>query len=145
MKLPLILLGTAMCMVAQDTDKTARSVMEPFFVAWNKADNVELRKSMNFPFVTLGRNGAAQIAMKAEDFTQDFDALRRNENWASSTLDAIDVTPGSTADKIHIMVTYSRYLKDGKRYMTGRTFYVLTRQNGHWGMQLRSPMAPKTP
>lgn len=145
MRLWTLALVTMAALDAQTPEQTARQVMEEFFRAWNTGDDAELRKVQHFPFVTLGANGRTSIAMKAEDFTQNFPALRQNEGWAKSTLDGIQVLPVAAPDKIHLVVTYSRYKADGTRYMTGETFYILTRQNGRWGMQLRSVLGQRRP
>ena len=145
MKLLGLLLLAMTALDAQTPEQIARQVMEDFFRAWNTGEDAELRKVQNFPFVTLAANGRAVIAMKPEEFTQNFPVLRENEGWAKSSLDRIEVLPISAPDKIHIVVTYSRYKADGAKYMTGETFYILTKQNGRWGMQLRSTLAPRKP
>ena len=145
MKILAVTLLAIVALDAQTPEQTARQVMEEFFRAWNTGEDAELRKVQNFPFVTIAGNGRAVIAMKPEEFTQNFPALRQNEGWAKSTLDKIDVLPIAAPDKIHLVVTYSRYKADGSKYMTGETFYILTKQNGRWGMQLRSTLGQRKP
>jgi hypothetical protein len=139
----LFTMSTLLC--AETPEQTARRVMEDFFRAWNTGEDAELRKVQNFPFITIGANGRASVAMKAEEFTQNFPALRQNESWARSTLDSVKVLPVEAPDKLHIVVTYSRYKADGSKYMTGETFYILTKQDGRWGMQLRSTLSQRKP
>jgi hypothetical protein len=145
MRLLSLMLAAMTMLDAQTPEQTARAVMEEFFRAWNTGEDAELRKVQHFPFITLGANGRTSIAMKAEDFTQNFPALRQNEGWAKSTLDGIQVLPVAAPDKIHLVVTYSRYKADGSKYVTGETFYILTKQNGRWGLQLRSVLGQRKP
>ena len=46
------------------------------------------------------------------------------------------------ADKVHFDVCFSRYLADGSRYATHQALWVVTRLEGHWGIQARSSFAP---
>jgi hypothetical protein len=121
---------------APTSEQEARAALERFFSAWNQADNTALRRTLNFPFVTVA-GGRVMIAETPEDFSTDFERMRDNEGWHHSTLDEIEVTRASDA-QAHCEVTYSRYKEDGTRYRTGSGLYVITLQDGHWGMQLRA-------
>lgn len=120
-------------------EKAARAALDSFFVAWNKADNTGLREAMNFPHVTLAGNGRMIIADEPSDFTTNFDGMREREGWARSSLDDFRVTY-SAPNKVHCSVVYSRYASDGTRYRTAAVFYIMTKKDGHWGMQFRGPM-----
>lgn len=127
--------------VAQEApEQEARAAMERFFEAWNRADNGALRRTMNFPFVTVV-GGQVIVAETPDDFSTDFDRLRDDEGWHHSTLDSIEVTRASDR-QVHCEVAYSRYRKDGTRYRSGSGLYLITLQNGHWGMQLRAFAPP---
>ena len=81
------------------------------------------------------------IASEPSEFTTNFDAMREREGWVRSSFDSIDVSR-SSPDKVHCNVVYSRYGADGTAYRTATVMYVMTRKDGHWGMQFRGPGGP---
>jgi hypothetical protein len=122
-----------------ESEQAARAALDAFFTCWNAADVEALRATLNYPFITLGPAGQTIIAAEPSAFTTDFAQLREREGWHHSTLDAVDAVFVSEG-KVHCVATYSRYHADGACYATGTILYIVTRQNGHWGMQLRSSM-----
>ncbi|MDP6580253.1 MAG: hypothetical protein QF681_06325 [Vicinamibacterales bacterium] len=125
---------------AQDADReheaAARAALDEYFEAWNAADNDAVAAISNFPRLSLGQNGQVVVRATPEEIATDFDALRQS-GWDHSTLDlaeAVHVSP----DKVHFRVVFSRYTADGSPYTTAPGLYVITNQNGHWGLQLQS-------
>ena len=55
-------------------------------------------------------------------------------------------TPASIAqagpDKLHIAVVFTRFREDGSVLARYESLYVVTKQDGHWGVQARSSYAP---
>ena len=65
---------------------------------------------------------------------------RAGEGWARSQWDErtpIHVGP----DKVHLKVAFSRWKADGSLIGRFGTIYIVTRQDGHWGIQARSSFA----
>ena len=120
-----------------DPAQAARQVLDAYFAAWNAADVEGMRRTFNYPFITLGPAGQAVIAAGPADFTTDFTRLREREGWHRSTLDSFAVIAASET-KVHCRVGFSRYRPDDTRYATGTVLYIMTRHAGHWGLQLRS-------
>lgn len=146
MRLLLVMVTLAACSsitaLAQDgmkkAKRDARESLEAFFAAWNDADNEGLRNHLNYPHFTLF-NSRMIIAEQPEEFTVDFVGMRANERWNRSTLDTFDVFAASD-DKVHCEVVYSRYNTEGEKYRTGKVVYIVTNDDGHWGMQFRCPV-----
>ena len=118
----------------------ARAALEEYFLAWNAADNDAVAAISNFPRLTLGQNGLVVVRASAEEIFVDFEVLRQS-GWDHSTLDlaeAVHVSP----EKVHFRVVYTRYAADGRPYITTPGLYVMTRQDGHWGLQLQSVLPP---
>ncbi len=119
----------------------ARQALETFITEWNTADDANLRGALNFPFVTVQGGGALVIDSRPEDFSQGFDQMRA-VGWNRSSFDFDSYTVvKSSPDKVHAEIGFSRYRADGTRYMNSRVFYVLTKRDGHWGVQLRTGAA----
>ncbi len=122
---------------AQDEAAEAWAVLEEYFRAWNDADNSVIAKISNFPRVSLGSNGLVVVRENPEEIAIDFEALRKAEGWDHSTLDLVDAVQAS-GEKVHFRVVVSRRRADGMAYRTVPALYVVTKQNGHWGLQLQS-------
>ena len=120
-----------------DPAQAARQALDAYFAAWNAADVAGMRTTFNYPFISLGPAGQAVIAARPEDFTTDFARLREREGWHHSTLDSFEVIAAAET-KVHCLAGFSRYRADATRYATGTVLYIMTCQDGHWGMQLRS-------
>ena len=118
-------------------EAAAKQSLEAFMSAWNQADINALRKTLNFPHLSLF-GSQFLLADTPEEFMVDFDGMREREGWTRSSFDAIEVT-SSSPDKVHYRLVFSRYGADGQAYQTASVFYVMTLKDGHWGMQFRGP------
>ncbi len=127
----------------QNAETIARALFENYFKHWNKSDNAGLRTVANFPFVAMRPGGGVQVSATPPDFMMDFVQMNHTEGWHSSSLDKVEVVNAEAPDKIMVLVNYSRYKADGKKYMLGRTFYLLTNVHDHWGIQIRWVMSQK--
>ncbi|TDI25848.1 MAG: hypothetical protein E2P06_03865 [Acidobacteria bacterium] len=125
---------------AQDADRQheteARAALDEYFRAWNAADNAAVAAISNFPRVSLGQNGQVVVRETPEEIATDFEELRLS-GWDHSRLDLAEAIHVS-ADKVHFRIVFSRYSADGTPYTTAPGLYVITNQNGHWGLQLQS-------
>lgn len=119
----------------------ARKAIDDFFVAFNNRDNQSLKDLYNFPHVFLFGNGAARIAEDADGMAVNFERMREREGWHRSTLDTIEATSVSE-EKVHFELVFSRYREDGVKYSSVPALWILTKQDGHWGIQIRSLMPP---
>ena len=128
-------------LAAQDGESAARAALEEYFLAWNAADNVGIAAASNFPRLSLGRNGQVVVREGPDEIATDFDLFRQAEGWDHTTLDLIEAVQVST-DKVHFKVVISRRRQDGTAYRTAPGLYVVTRQDGHWGLQLQSVLPP---
>ena len=137
-----VVLGLSICspLAAQsDPEQRARQLLDDFFVAFNAADNPAMRKLANFPHAFIFGNGRMQVSADASEFGIDFAGMRAREQWDKSTLDSVRAVDVSE-DKVHFEIVFSRYRPDGTIYWTVPALWIVTRQDGHWGIQLRSLM-----
>ena len=123
-------------------ETAARQALQTFITQWNTGVDANLRRAMHFPFVTVPGGGALIVDERPQDFSAGFDQMREREGWRSSSFDfdEFDVVK-SSPDKVHAEVGFSRYGADGAAYRTSRVFYVVTRREGRWAIQLRTPAA----
>ena len=137
------LIGVAQVRTTQTTDATAegaaRETLEAFITEWNTAEDANVRQVLNFPFVSVLGVDAPVIDPSPEDFSQGFDQLRDREGWSHSSFDFDSFTVvKSSPDKVHAEIDFSRYRADGTAYLNSRVFYILTKRDDHWGIQLRT-------
>jgi hypothetical protein len=91
-----------------------------------------------FSFFDLGGDGAI-VAQEPDDFSTDYAAMRQRNDWVRSAFDfeTLQILASSDA-KVHCAIDFQRFNSGGVPYMRGRVFYILTRQDGHWGLQVRT-------
>ena len=114
----------------------ARAALDEYFRAWNAADNDAVAAISNFPRLTLGQNGLVVVRETPEEIATDFEVLRQS-GWDHSTLDLAEAVHVS-ADKVHFRIVFTRFATDGQPYLTMPGLYVITKQDGHWGLQMQS-------
>ena len=127
---------------AQEPLADARAALEEYFRAWNAEDNEALAAVSNFPRLSIGRNGQVVVRAGPDAIATDFDLLRQAEGWDHSTIDLAEALQVSS-DTVHFKVVFSRRRSDGAAYRTVPALFILTRQDGDWGLQLQS-MLPAT-
>ena len=129
--------GVAEGQAGSDEERLARAALDAYFQAWNDADNDGVAAASNFPRLSLGSNGQVVVRDGPQEIAIDFDALRQAEGWDHTTIDLIEAVHVSV-DKVHFKLVTSRRRADGSAYRTAPALYVVTRQDGHWGLQLQS-------
>ena len=123
-------------------EAAAKQALDAFITEWNTADDANLRQALHFHFVSVPGGGALVIDSRPEDFSQGFDQMQAGEGWHRSSFDFDSYTVvKSSPDKVHAEIGFSRYRADGTRYLSSRVFYILTKRDDRWGVQLRTGAA----
>ena len=117
----------------------ARKVAEQFVVGFNTRNEDMVRDALHFPQVRFASGGVFMIP-KAEDWGRPFERLEK-EGWHHSALDSVDAIHVSD-EKVHLGVVFTRFRADGTSYATHRSLWIITKIDGHWGVQGRSSYAP---
>ena len=126
------------------TDPNAASAaavkcLDDFMAAFNPRDLIAFEKTFNFPSVRLASNTLVIIEPgyhKAEMFGRG--AL---EGWHHSAWERRKVIHAGS-DKVHFDTCFTRYRADGSVIGSFDSIYVVTCENGHWGIKARSSFAP---
>jgi hypothetical protein len=119
----------------------ARAVMDGFMTAFNAEDAEAMRtRWFNFPHVRF-HSGRVTVMARPEDF-QSTVWQRRGEarDWARTAWDYVKVVDAGP-DKVHFRVQFTRFRADDSPIGSYKSFYIVTRQDGHWGIQGRSSWA----
>ena len=123
-----------------DSVGAALRCLDDFMTAFNARDLAAFAKTFNFPSVRFASNRMQLIegpeAFKPEGFYSG--ALK---DWHHSGWDrrvAIHAGP----DKVHFDTRFTRYRADGSVIGHFNSIYVVTCEDGHWGVKARSSFAP---
>ncbi len=113
--------------------------LDDFMAAFNARDLAAFEKTFNFPSVRLASNTLVIIEPgfhKPEMFERG--ALAE---WHHSAWERREVIHAG-ADKVHIDTRFARFRADGSVLGRFDSIYVVTCENGHWGIKARSSFAP---
>jgi len=122
-----------------DSIAAAQKVLDDFMAAFNARDVEAFEATFNFPSVRLASNALVLIEKgyhKPEMFGRG--AL---SEWHRSGWDRRAVIHAGP-DKVHIDTRFTRYRADGSVIGHFDSIYVITCENGHWGVKARSSFAP---
>ena len=117
----------------------AQRVLDDFLAAFNARDAGAQEATFNFPSARLASQDLVIIHrgdLKPDRFTQGALAEWDHSKWERR--EPIHAGP----DKVHIDTRFVRYRKDGSVLGAFDSIYVITKQDGHWGVKIRSSYAP---
>src|SRR3712207_4707999 len=123
---------------AQEID-AAIACLDEFMRAFNARDVEAFEATFNFPSIRLASN---QLVTIEPGFHHpgifERGALAEWDHSAWERRAVIHAGP----DKVHIDTRFTRYRKDGTVIGGFDSIYVVTLQDGHWGVKIRSSFAP---
>jgi hypothetical protein len=117
----------------------AMKVLDDFMTAFNARDIEAFEATFNFPSVRLASN-TLRLIEKGDQKPAMFETGPLAE-WDHSAWERRDIIH-SGPDKVHIDTRFTRYRADGSVIGGFDSIYVVTCQDGHWGVKIRSSYAP---
>jgi len=128
--------------VNNEPEEKAVKAAIAYMDAFNAADITKTNSCINFPHARVGANGVLVVSEKAENLTPPnfFNDFRQRYGWNHSCWDS-RVVIQSIENKVHLMVTFSRYSVDSRKIGTFPSIWIITRQDDHWGIKMRSSFA----
>ena len=126
-----------------EAETAAQAALEAYLAAFNAADVEAWRGTLNYPRVSVGPRGEVRTERTAAEVADPFPTLREQEGWHTSTQEQFAVI-ASSPTKVHCQVITNRFHADGTCYRRFLSFYIITEQGGHWGVQVGSglPLPP---
>jgi hypothetical protein len=118
--------------------REALAVVDRYLVALNARDTAAIRDAFNFPHLRIGATGNLSRFERPTDYDfSHFYEKTRKDGWHHTEWDKTEVVYATEA-KAHVAVDFTRYREDGS--VIGRYFslYIVTCQDGHWGIQAGS-------
>jgi hypothetical protein len=117
----------------------AMQCLDNFIATMNAGDAEGHDDCFNFPSVRLASNNLVVFERGRDKAwvkkTGSF------SDWARSDWDKREILHAG-ADKVHINTRFVRYRHDGSVLGAFDSIYVVTKQDGHWGIKIRSSFAP---
>jgi hypothetical protein len=122
-----------------DVKQEALAAVDRYLATLNAHDTPGIRDSFNFPHMRIGATGKLSRFEKPDDydFGDYFLSRTSKDGWHHTEWDKTEVVL-ATEGKAHVAVDFTRYREDGS--VIGRYFslYIVTCQDGHWGIQIGS-------
>jgi hypothetical protein len=123
-----------------ESEQQAVALLDEWMAAFNARDIERWAATFNYPSVRLASGRVIVLESPASLRRDTFERLA-SIGWERSAWDRHDVI-NSSDDKVHFDTRFSRYRADGSVIGTYDSIYVVTRLDGHWGVQARSSFAP---
>lgn len=118
----------------------AMACLDAFMDAWNARDVDAWAATFNYPSVRLA-SGRVRIIENAASHPRNLFERMAEAGWARSAWTRRDVIHAG-ADKVHFDTQFARHHADDSLIGTYDSIYIVTLQDGHWGVQGRSSFAP---
>ncbi|MDP1617417.1 hypothetical protein [Phenylobacterium sp.] len=123
----------------EPSEAAAMACLDAFMTAFNARDMKAFEQTFNFPSIRLASN-TMRIINKGDQTQATFDHASLKD-WDHSAWEKREIIH-SGPDKVHINTRFTRYRKDGSVIGGFDSIYVVTCEDGHWGIKARSSFAP---
>jgi hypothetical protein len=123
-------------------EQAALRVLDAFMAAFNARDVEAWIATLNFPHVRIA-SGSVAVFPDPAAFRNNFEFARfaKQTGWSRSEWGERRVVQAGP-DKLHIAVVFTRFREDGSVLARYESLYIVTKLDGHWGVQARSSYAP---
>ena len=123
----------------EQSEAAAMACLDAFMTAFNGRDMKAFEQTFNFPSIRLASN-TMRIINRGDQTQATFDhaSLKDWDHSAWAKREVIHSGP----DKVHINTRFTRYRADGSVIGGFDSIYVVTCEDGHWGIKARSSFAP---
>jgi hypothetical protein len=117
----------------------ATACLDEFMAAFNARDLDRFERTFNFPSIRLASNKMAIIERGYH--TAEMLSTGALKDWHHSAWEHRKVIHAG-ANKVHFDTRFTRYRADGSIISSFDSVYVVTCEDGHWGVKARSSFAP---
>ena len=124
--------------VDQQTEKEVLAILDAYLDGFNNQNMKQHFSTYHFPHYRLA-SGKLTILENAGDSVKYKKGLLQSD-WHHSRWDHRNIIQASE-DKIHVDTRFTRYRADGSVIATYESLYILTKENGRWGIKMRSSFA----
>ena len=124
------------------TASAAIAAVERYLDAFNARDEEAMVAALHFPHVRVGA-GRASVRESAAEYMEgfDFDAFAERLGWVRSEADSLEAVQVG-ARGVNVAVRITRYGEGDARIHTFDTIYLVTEEDGRWGIRAGASIAP---
>lgn len=113
--------------------------LDDYMTAWNRKDLVAWELTFQFPHYRLASGKMTVLDRPGmQDATRIWASV--GSDWHHSKWDRRRIISASP-DKVHVDTKFTRYRAGDTKIGTFESLYILTKENGRWGVKLRSSYA----
>ncbi len=126
----------------KEAEEAAIGVVKDFMTTFNSRDEDAWAATLNYPHIRVA-SGTVTVSKTAKEYTDafDFDDFAARFGWHHCAWDSIKAVQVGTQG-VNVALTFSRYDAQNNKISTFHTLYLVTNQDGHWGIRARSSFAP---
>ena len=129
-----------------DAAKTAvqaecNQVLDAFMEALNAHDSTRMDACMHFPHIRFAENSVKVYDAAGSNPMDLFTRLQADDGWSYSRWESHEVIQYDKS-KAHVALSYTRFRADHSVIRVYESLYVMTRNDGRWGIQARSSFGP---
>jgi hypothetical protein len=120
-------------------EREVMQVLDEYMSTWNRRDLNAWEQTFHFPHFRLA-SGRMSVLQRAGEQPTPTIWTNAADDWSHSRWERrhlIHVSP----DKAHVDTQFTRVRRDGSPLGTYDSLYIVTRENGRWGVKLRSSFA----
>jgi hypothetical protein len=127
---------------SREIEKDVMQVLDDYMAAWNRKDLAGWERTFHFPHYRLA-SGRMNVLDKPgmQDATRVWGTAGAGAEWHHSRWDRRRIIH-SSSDKVHVDTKFTRCRADGSVISSFESLYILTKEDGRWGVKLRSSFAP---
>jgi len=114
-------------------------LLDEYMSAWNRQDVAAWERTFHFPHYRLA---SGKMTVLERPGLQEAAKVRASagSDWDHSKWDRRRIIHES-ADKVHVDTKFTRYRVDGSKIGSYESLYIVTQENGKWGVKMRSSFA----
>lgn len=125
-----------------ESEAAARRALDDFMAAFNARDAKAWAMTLNYPHVRVA-SGAVRLWDTPKEYASGFrfEDFIAHTGWHRSEWGSVRVLQCG-AEGVNAAVVFNRFDEAGDTISTYDALYLVTKQDGHWGIRARSSFAP---
>ena len=124
----------------REIEREVMSVLDAFFDAFNRQDARAEERTYHFPHYRLASGGMAVLdapGTETEAWMNTTYKTLRESGWDHTSWTRRRIVHISDS-KVHVDTEFTRYRRDGSVIGSFESLYIVTKEDGRWGIKMRS-------
>jgi hypothetical protein len=121
-------------------EAAAMKLLDEYMATWNSKDVTAWERTFHFPHYRLASGKMTLLDRPGQQNEARLWQTMASSGWHHSKWDRRRIVHAS-ADKIHVDTKFTRYRADNSAIGSYESLYILTKEDGRWGVKLRSSFA----